>query len=171
WSSTPRSWAASAWSSTCSAPWWIPESGCRTTRTLLKTRLGDWIPRHSIVGRIVHPLFEERKSLAGRMSWIGLFILIAFLIVALGADVIAPFDPILLVDAKYIPPWTVVVIPRNETFTGWQGYWTSVSLAQSVTGLGAVSNRTLEVETLRSVALDVKRDAVVSVGLNVLLDR
>jgi len=136
-----------------------------------KIRLEDWVPRHSILGRIVHPLFEERRTLAGRMSWIGLFILIAFLIVALGADVIAPFDPILPVDAKYIPPWTIVVIPRNETFTGWQGNWTSVSLAQSVNGMGAVSNRTLEVETLRSFALDVKRDAVVSVGLNVLLDR
>ena len=45
-----------------------------------KIRLEDWVPRHSILGRIVHPLFEERRTLAGRMSWIGLFILIAFLI-------------------------------------------------------------------------------------------
>src|SRR3989442_732293 len=44
-----------------------------------KGRLESWIPRHSIVGRIVHPLFEERKTLAGRMSWIGLGLLVVVL--------------------------------------------------------------------------------------------
>ena len=140
-------------------------------RKLLKIRLEDWIPRHSIMGRIVHPLFEERRSLAGRMSWIGLFILIAFLIVALGADLIAPFDPILPVDAKYIPPWTIVVVSRNETFTGWEGNWTYVPFAQTANGTGARSNETLQVEILKSFALDVKRDAVVSVGMDILLDQ
>src|SRR5256712_11648449 len=134
-------------------------------------RLEDWIPRHSIMGRIVHPLFEERRSLAGRMSWIGLFILIAFLIVALGADLIAPFDPILPVDAKYIPPWTIVMVSRNETFTGWEGNWTYVPFAQTANGTGARSNETLQVEILKSFALDVKRDAVVSVGMDILLDQ
>ena len=84
-------------------------------------RLEAWIPRHSIVGRIVHPLFEERRTLAGRMSWLGLFLLVAFLVVALGANVLAPFDPILPVDAINIPPWTEMPIPRNESYTAWMG--------------------------------------------------
>src|SRR2546421_12849746 len=74
-----------------------------------------WLPRHSILGRIVHPLFEERRSLAGAMTWIGIGIIIAFLAVAVFASVIAPADPILLYDDKGIPPWTNAPVPRNQS--------------------------------------------------------
>jgi peptide/nickel transport system permease protein len=138
-------------------------------RILPRLRLEDWIPRHSIVGRIVHPLFEERRTLAGWMSWIGLGLLVAFLVVAAGADFIAPFDPILPLDEKHIPPWTHVVVHRNETFSGWTGNWTLMARAQSINGIGAESNLAGQVQVLRSFALDVKRDAVVSVGLRILV--
>jgi len=131
--------------------------------------LEDWLPRHSIVGRIVHPLFEERRTLAGRMTWIGLGLLVAFIVVAVGANVIAPFDPILPADEKNVPPWTEAVVNRNETFTGWTGNWTLLSAAQSINRVGATSNLAGQVEVLRSFALDVKRDAVLSVGLEVLV--
>ena len=134
-----------------------------------RIRLEDWIPKQSIVGRIVHPLFEERRTLAGRMSWIGIGILVAFLVVAIGANLIAPFDPILPVDEKNIPPWTEAVVPRNESFTAWSGNWTSIAAGQRIDGLGAVSNRSLQVETLTSFAVDAKRDAIASVGLQALL--
>jgi len=134
-----------------------------------KGRLESWIPRHSIVGRIVHPLFEERKTLAGRMSWIGLGLLVAFLIVALGANVLAPFDPILPTDAIHVPPWTVATVPRNETYSGWTGNWSLVADGQRIDGKGMVSNATGQVEQLVSFPLDVKRDAVVSVGMLVVV--
>src|SRR5436309_465209 len=134
-----------------------------------KGRLESWIPRHSIVGRIVHPLFEERKTLAGRMSWIGLGLLVAFLIVALGANVLAPFDPILPTDAIHVPPWTVATVPRNETYSGWTGNWSLVAEGQRIDGKGMVSNATGQVEQLVSFPLDVKRDAVVSVGMLVVV--
>jgi peptide/nickel transport system permease protein len=134
-----------------------------------KGRLEAWIPRHSIVGRIVHPLFEERRTLAGRMSWLGLFLLVGFLVVALGANVMAPFDPILPVDAINVPPWTEVVIPRNETYTAWMGNWSQVASGQRIDGMGMVSTAPGEVEELLSFPLDVKRDAVVSVAIQVVL--
>src|SRR6266571_3765124 len=134
-------------------------------------RLESWIPRHSIVGRIVHPLFEERRSLAGRMSWIGLGLLVAFLVVALGANVIAPFDPILPTDAIHVPPWTTMTVARNETYEAWLavGNWTQPSLAQKIDGNGTLTNATGDVMQLLSFPLDVKRDAVLSVGLLVVL--
>ncbi len=92
--------------------------------------LEAWIPRHSIVGRILHPMFEERGTLAGRMSWIGLGLLIAFLVVAVGANVIAPFDPILPLDAINVPPWTEATIARNQSYETWTGNWTSVASGQ-----------------------------------------
>ena len=134
-----------------------------------KGRLESWIPRHSIVGRIVHPLFEERKTLAGRMSWIGLGLLVAFLVVALGANVLAPFDPILPTDAIHVPPWTVATVPRNETYSGWTGNWSLVAEGQRIDGKGMVSNATGQVEQLLSFPLDVKRDAVLSVGMVVVV--
>jgi peptide/nickel transport system permease protein len=134
-----------------------------------KGRLEAWIPRHSIVGRIVHPLFEERRTLAGRMSWLGLFLLVAFLVVALGANVLAPFDPILPVDAINVPPWTELPIPRNESYTAWVGNWSAVASGQRIDGIGMNSTRPGDVEELLSFPLDVKRDAVVSVAMQVLL--
>jgi peptide/nickel transport system permease protein len=121
------------------------------------------------VGRIVHPLFEERRTLAGRMSWIGLFLLVAFLVVAVGANFIAPFDPILPSDAINVPPWTEKVILRNESFTAWTGPWSQMASAQRIDGSGARSTAPGQVEDLFSFGLDVKRDAVVSVGLAVVI--
>ncbi len=138
-------------------------------RATLRNRLEAWIPPHSIVGRIVHPLLAERRTLAGRMSWIGLGILAAFLIVALGANLIAPFDPILPVDAKHLPPWTNAAVLRNESYSSWQGNWTLVAAGQSVNGAGALSVREGEIERVGSFALDVRRDAVTAVGLAILV--
>ncbi len=132
-------------------------------------RLESWIPRHSIVGRIVHPLFEERRTLAGRMSWIGLGLLVAFLVVAIGANVIAPFDPILPVDAVHVPPWTEMTIARNESYTAWTGNWTLVPAGQKIDGNGMASAIPGDSEELLSFPLDVKRDAVVSVGTQVVV--
>src|SRR3990172_4792789 len=95
---------SSASSSTFSAHSSTHESGCRTMDAPRRSRLDKWFPRPSIVGRIFYPLFEERRTLAGRMSWIGLGILVAFLVVAVGANIIAPFDPSALVDEKKIAP-------------------------------------------------------------------
>jgi len=81
------------------------------------------------------------------MSWIGLGLLVAFLVVALGANVIAPFDPILPTDAIHVPPWTTMTVVRNETYAAWLavGNWTQPSFGQKIDGRGTLTNATGDV--------------------------
>lgn len=44
----------------------------------------------SIVGRLLHPLIAERRTLAGVLAWFGLAVLIAFVAIAVFAPLIAP---------------------------------------------------------------------------------
>lgn len=137
-------------------------------------RIVAWLPRHSILGRFVHPMFEERRTLAGRMSWIGLGIIFAFLIIALFADVLSPFDPIRLQDEQNIPPWVNAPVARNRTFTTWANTpwaegWTDLSRGQRVDGLGASSNASGQTEDLYGFTLFILRDDVVSVGIRIRL--
>jgi peptide/nickel transport system permease protein len=133
-------------------------------------RVLSWLPRHSILGRVVHPMFEERKTLAGRMTWIGLFIIAAFVFIAIFAGVLAPYDPIQLSDEHDVPPWTNAPVSRNETFSAWSGNWTTafrqytVSWAQGVNGTGVTTKTAGEVLTVRGFSLSIRRDAVERVG-------
>jgi peptide/nickel transport system permease protein len=103
------------------------------------------------------------------MSWIGLGLLVTFLVVALGANLLAPYDPILPVDAINVPPGTTMTVHRNETFQAWLGNWSQVPSGQKIDGKGMVSTVPGQVEQLLSFPLDVKRDAVVSVGVEVVV--
>jgi len=144
-------------------------------------RVVNALPRHSIIGRLVRPLVEDRKTLAGRMSWIGIAIVVVFLMVALFADVLAPFDPLALADQKDIPPWTNAPVSRNESFNIQQGNWTESwfaidpqrpqlpPAARAVDGNGATSNHTGDVQEVWDFFLNIKRDAVQSVGFIVWL--
>jgi peptide/nickel transport system permease protein len=127
------------------------------------------VRRSSIVGRVWYPLVEERKSLAGVLSWLGVAILVAFLFIAIFADVLAPYSPFAFVDEKDVPPWSNTAIPRNETFTGWTGTWVSPSGAQSVNGIGARSLNPGDVVVYRGFTLRILRDAVEAVGLSVFV--
>ncbi len=133
------------------------------------TRTWSWLPRHSILGRVVYPLIEERRSLAGAMCWIGIAILVGFLFISIFASFVAPFDPLLFQDEKNVPPWTNMPVARNETFTLWSGNWTNGAAAQQVDGAGARSNRTNDTETFWGFTLFIRRDAVTAAGLNVWL--
>lgn len=142
-------------------------------------RLKAWLPRHSILGRLVHPLFEERRTLAGRMTWLGIGILGVFLLVALLADVISPFNPLALADEKNVPPWTNAPVPRNQTFTAANGTWAGVAnwsgqpipadflynrSAQAADTAGSQSNRSGQFVDVWDFQFDIKRDDVRSVG-------
>lgn len=133
------------------------------------TRTWAWLPRHSIVGRVVYPLLEERRTLAGAMCWIGIAIIIVFLFVAIFASFFAPFDPELFQDEKNVPPWTNMPVARNETFTLWSGNFTNAGEASAVDGAGAMSVQANDSETFWGFTLFIHRDAVTSVGLNLWL--
>ena len=62
----------------------------RSDEVHLKTFVG---PR-SLIGRMIYPMLEQRRTLAGVMSWIGLGLLVAFILIAILAPVLAPYDPL-----------------------------------------------------------------------------
>jgi peptide/nickel transport system permease protein len=132
-------------------------------------RILSYLPRHSIVGRIVHPLFEEWRSLAGFLSWIGIFILILFLFIALFAGFLAPYDPLQSVDAPNVPPWSNASVFRNETFFSWSNVWQNPAFAQSVNGTGTRSAVIGQVEEVWDFPFDLKRDDVRAVGFAAFL--
>ncbi|HEY7587894.1 MAG TPA: ABC transporter permease [Thermoplasmata archaeon] len=132
-------------------------------------RTWSWLPRHSILGRVVYPLLEERRTLAGAMCWLGIAIVILFLVVAVLAPVFAPFDPLLFQDEKNIPPWTNAPVARNETYTLWSGNWTRPAEAQFLNGVGAVSANPGDAEIYSGFTLFIHRDAVTAAGLDLWL--
>ncbi len=60
--------------------------------------------RRSFLGKLLSPLFEERRTLAGIMTWVGLFIFLGFIVLAIFAPIIAPFDPTTFVSSPNLPP-------------------------------------------------------------------
>jgi len=104
------------------------------------SRPGRWeriqaaIPKHSIVGRILYPMVEERKTLAGAMAWVGLCMLFTILFIAIFADVISPYNPAIIVDEPMVPPLTNAAITKNLTSdlvdlpTRWVGGKTGLAL-------------------------------------------
>ncbi len=60
--------------------------------------------RRTLLGRIFSPLMAERKTLAGIMTWVGLFIFLGFIVMAIFAPLIAPYDPTDFVAGTNLPP-------------------------------------------------------------------
>lgn len=60
--------------------------------------------RLSKLDRILVPLWEERHSLTGRMTFLGFGFMAAFLFIALLAPILAPYDPIRLSPELNRPP-------------------------------------------------------------------
>src|SRR5438093_10497670 len=61
-----------------------------STHTTSQQETQPILPR-SFLGRLMLPMIEKRRTLAGVMSWIGLGILVAFILIAVLAPVIAPY--------------------------------------------------------------------------------
>jgi len=119
------------------------------------------IPKGSLLGRVVHPLVEERKTLAGRMAWIGIAMLIAFIFVAAFADVISPYNPELLVDEGTVAPLTTAVIVKNYSYL-YTSYtnWTNTSMGKLDDGKLIVSENVSDVVNLYSFGFRLFVDSV-----------
>ena len=64
------------------------------------------------------PMLEKRRTLAGVMSWIGLGILVAFILIAVLAPVIAPYRP----TAQFLtPPNPLCGACAPPSFSHWMG--------------------------------------------------
>lgn len=63
------------------------------TERVDRTRAASYldVPR-TFLGRLIHPLLRERRTLAGGLSWIGLGILFAFIFIAVFAPLLIPIQ-------------------------------------------------------------------------------
>ncbi len=77
----------------------------KSPRRALADSIRRWVPRHSILGRVLFPLLEERRSLPAVLTWMGVVIVVAFIVVAFLAPLLAPWNPYAFVDERDVPPW------------------------------------------------------------------
>src|SRR3989454_9768032 len=142
----------------------------RQRRTLADS-ISAWVPRHSIIGRVLFPLLEERRSLPAVLTWIGLIVVLAFIFIALLAPVIAPWDPYAFVDERDVPPWTNAPILANSTYFSFSASrWMNVTYGQAIDGRSATSATANDSLIVSDFLVRVHRDAVTAVGYAVLLD-
>src|SRR5438094_162499 len=100
-------------------------------RASLADSLRRWIPRQSILGRILFPLIEERRSLPAVLTWLGIGIVIVFVFIAIASPLLAPWDPYAFVDGPDVPPWTTAPVLANSTYASFSPTpWITVTAGQ-----------------------------------------
>jgi len=75
------------------------------------------LPR-PFLGRLLYPLMENRRTLAGVLSWIGLGIVVAFIVIAILAPILAPYPvqgPSAIVAPKLQPPSLTHLMGTDES--------------------------------------------------------
>ena len=142
----------------------------------LITSLQKWLPKHSILGRIVYPVLEERRSLATVMTWIGIGLIVLFVTGALLAPVLAPSDPFAFVDEKDVPPWTNAPILANGTFLDCfpppcsSSPWVNMTDGQQIDLLSAFSDGANDSVAVTNFGVRVLRESIVHVAYAIWLD-
>src|SRR5438876_554276 len=140
-------------------------------RRTLADSLRRWVPPHSILGRVLFPLLEERRSLPAILTWIGLGIVVAFILVAFLAPLLAPWDPYAFVDERDIPPWTNAPILANSTyFSFFPSNWMNLTYGQAIGGGSATSASIGDTVILSNFRVRVLRESVTDVACLILLN-
>ena len=138
--------------------------------------LQRWLPKHSILGRIVYPVLEERRSLAAVMTWIGFAVIVLFFAAALLAPVLAPSSPLTFADEKDVPPWTNAPILANATFLDCvprpcsSSPWVNMTDGQQIDLLSAFSDAVNDSVAVTNFGVRVLRESIVEVAYAILLD-
>src|SRR6266705_12087 len=142
-----------------------------TGRWTLTGSLRKWIPRHSILGRVLFPLLEERRSLPAVLTWIGVVIVVAFILIAFLAPLLAPWNPYAFVDERDVPPWTNAPILANSTYYSFSASnWTNLTYGQAIDGRSASSATVNDSVIVSDFLIRVLRDSVTVVSYVVLLN-
>ncbi len=140
-------------------------------RRPLADSISAWVPRHSIFGRVLFPLLEERRSLPAVLTWIGLIVVLAFIFIAFLAPLVAPWDPYAFVDERDVPPWTNAPILGNSTYFSFTpSNWTNLTFGQAIDGRSASSTTVNDSVILSDFRVRVLRESVTAVSYVVLLD-
>src|SRR5881392_770947 len=141
-------------------------------RASLADSLRRWIPRQSILGRILFPLIEERRSLPAVLTWLGIGIVIVFVFIAIASPLLAPWDPYAFVDERDVPPWTNAPVLANSTYFSFApSGWANMTYGQSIDGRSASSATVNDSVVVSGFGVRVLRDSVTAVAYAVLLDR
>lgn len=137
----------------------------------LVAALQKWLPKHSIIGRILYPILEERRSLAAVMTWIGFGIIVAFLAAALLAPVLAPWDPYAFADEKDVPPWSNARILANGTYLDFSlSPWVNMTDGQQIDLRSAYSTTVNDSVLVTNFGVRILRESIVEVAYAVWLD-
>ena len=140
-------------------------------RRTLADSIRRWVPQHSILGRVLFPLLEERRSLPAVLTWMGVVIVIAFILIAFLAPVIAPWNPYTFVDERDVPPWANAPILANSTYYSFSGSnWTNLTYGQAIDGRSASSATVNDSVIVSDFLVRVLRESVTDVSYAVLLD-
>src|SRR5881296_2289298 len=141
-------------------------------RRTLADSLRRWVPPHSILGRVLFPLLEERRSLPAVLTWMGLGAVVAFVLIAFLAPLLAPWDPYAFVDERDVPPWTNAPVLANSTYFSFApSGWANMTYGQSIDGRSASSATVNDSVVVSGFGVRVLRDSVTAVAYAVLLDR
>src|SRR2546428_13472617 len=140
-------------------------------RRTLADSIREWVPGPSILGRVLFPLLEERRSLPAVLTWMGVVIVVAFIVVAFLAPLLAPWNPYAFVDERDVPPWANAPILANSTYYSFSASrWMNVTYGQAIDGRSATSATANDSLIVSDFLVRVHRDAVTAVGYAVLLD-
>jgi peptide/nickel transport system permease protein len=142
-----------------------------TGRWTLAGSLRKWIPRHSIIGRVLFPLLEEKRSLPAVLTWIGIGIVVAFVLIAFLAPLFAAWDPLAFVDGPDVAPWSNAPIVANSTYFSFSpSGWVNMTDGQAIDGRSATSSTVNDSVIVSYFLVRIRRDSVTGVAYLVLLD-
>jgi len=129
-----------------------------------------WIPRQSILGRVLFPLLEERRSLPAVLTWIGVVIVVAFVGIGLLAPILAPWDPLDFVDAPDVPPWTNAPSLANSSYFAFSAStWVGMTNGQVIDDRSASSTVVNSSVDVFDFLVRIRRESIVSVAYVILL--
>jgi len=142
-----------------------------TGRWTLAGSLRKWIPRHSILGRVLFPLLEERRSLPAVLTWIGIGIVVLFVLIAFLSPVLAPWDPLAFVDGPDVPPWSNAPIVSNSTYFSFSSNgWLNMTDGQAIDGRSATSSTVNDSVIVSDFLVRIRRESITAVTYLILLD-
>src|SRR5467141_1449622 len=141
-----------------------------TGRWMLAGSLRKWIPRHSILGRVLFPLLEERRSLPAVLTWIGIGIVVLFVLIAFLSPVLAPWDPLAFVDGPDVPPWSNAPIVSNSTYFSFSSNgWLNMTDGQAIDGRSATSSTVNDSVIVSDFLVRIRRESITDVHYVILL--
>src|SRR5207244_13170354 len=113
----------------------------------------------------------ERLSVLAVLTWIGIGIVVLFVLIALLSPVLAPWDPLAFVDGPDVPPWSNAPIVSNSTYFSFSSPgWLNMTDGQAIDGRSATSSTVNDSVIVSDFLVRIRRESITDVTYLVLLD-